>query len=527
MISKFATSVPVSCPMSAAVRRVAKDARRSGKMRRVRRPPSVAVLGAGAGGLAMGVALRRAGFAFTIFEKRDGVGGTWRDNTYPGAACDVPSHLYSFSFAPNPGWSRTYATQPEILAYLEGVADRFGLRPHIRTGQTVERARWLEDEQEWLLTTSTGEAHRADVLVSALGMLNVPFQPAIPGLDSFRGRVFHSSRWDHSKPLAGERVASIGTGASAIQYVPAIAGEVEHLTVFQRTPIWVSPRFDAEYTAEQQQRFAKSPLAAKRHRWGIFWTYQRASFQAADPMTAAQTELARGYLDRKVADPALRAILTPDFPVGCKRPLTSRTWFPALTRPNVRVVTAPITRVTPEGIETADGEEHRVDTIIFGTGFRANEYLTTVDIAGRGGHPLRERWRDGAEAYLGLTVSRFPNFFMLYGPNTNGVNSILFMHEAQCHYVVRALRMMRRRRLTSIDVRRDVERRYNLKVQAGMTGTVWQAGCRNYYTVGNGKNITQLPYSAGEYWVRTRIVGWWRYHRMRRRQPSRRPAGDC
>jgi cation diffusion facilitator CzcD-associated flavoprotein CzcO len=484
------------------------------------RRPTVAVLGAGAGGLAMGVALKRAGFDFTIFEKSDGVGGTWRDNTYPGAACDVPSHLYSFSFAPNPSWSRTYATQPEILAYLEQVTDRFELRTHIRTGVAIERATWLEDEQQWELTSADGDTHRAGILISALGMLNVPLQPDVPGLETFRGRVFHSSRWDHSLPLTGERVASIGTGASAIQYVPAIAEDVAQLTVFQRTPIWVTPRFDNAYTAEQQQRFAKVPLSAKRHRWRIFWTYQRTSFQAADPFTVGQTEFARGYLERKVPDPDLRAVLTPDFPVGCKRPLTSRTWLPAITRPNVRVVTSPISRVVADGIETSDGEQHAVDTIIFGTGFRANEYLTTVEILGRDGQSLRDRWCDGAEAYLGVTVSGFPNFFMLYGPNTNGVNSILFMHEAQSHYVVRALRMMRRRRLTSIDVRADVEHDYNVKVQAGMAGTVWQAGCRNYYTVEDGKNVTQLPYSAGEYWLRTRIVGWWRYRRTRKRRPT-------
>jgi cation diffusion facilitator CzcD-associated flavoprotein CzcO len=476
------------------------------------------VLGAGAGGLAMGVALKRAGFDFTIYEKSDGVGGTWRDNTYPGAACDVPSHLYSFSFAPNPSWSRTYATQPEILAYLEDCTDRFGLREHIRAGVNITSARWSDPEQGWTLTTASGETHRADVLVSALGMLNVPLQPDVPGLESFRGRVFHSSRWDHSKPLAGERVASIGTGASAIQYVPTIVDEVEHLTVFQRTPIWVTPRFESDYTDEQRRRFAKVPLAARRHRWGIWWTYQRTSFQASDPFTVAQTELARSYLARKVDDPDLRAALTPDFPVGCKRPLTSRAWFPALTRPNVRVVTSPITGVTPTGITTADGDEHSVDTIIFGTGFRATDYLTSVDITGRDGLSLRERWAEGAEAYLGLTVSSFPNFFMLYGPNTNGVNSIMFMHEAQAHYVVRALRMMRRRRLSSIEVREDVERAYNIKVQQGMAGTVWVTGCTNYYTVANGKNVTQLPYSAGEYWLRTRIVGWWRYRRTRKRR---------
>ena len=484
--------------------------------------PTVAILGAGAGGIAMGVALKRAGFDFTIFEKSDGVGGTWRENTYPGAACDVPSHLYSYSFAPNPNWTRTFATQPEILAYLEDVADRFGVLPHVRTNTAIASAEWDDAAQLWTLTSRTGEIFTAHVLVSGLGMLNVPFVPDIPGLESFRGRAFHSSQWDHSRPLAGERVASIGTGASAIQYVPAIAGEVAHLDVFQRTPIWVSPRFDDEYTDAQKQRFSEKPLTAKRHRWQIFWTYQRASFDVEHPFTQMQTEFARSYLNRKIEDAELRATLTPDFPVGCKRPLTSRTWYPALTRPNVSVVTTEITAITPTGIRTADGTLHEADTIIFGTGFRANEYLTTVEITGRDGRKLQDAWSAGAEAYLGLTVSGFPNFFMLYGPNTNGVNSILFMHEAQAHYIVRALRMLRRWRLGSLDVRPHVMRAYNDKVQAAMEGKVWTAGCTNYFATSSGRIVTQLPYSAGEYWLRTRIVAPWRYQLTRRRKRATR-----
>ncbi len=346
--------------------------------------PTVAVLGAGAGGIAMGVALVRAGYDFTIYEKSDGIGGTWRDNTYPGAACDVPSHLYSFSFEPNPWWSRTYATQPEILAYLERCTDRYGVRPHVRTGTAITTARWDDAEQHWLLVSSAGEEFTADVVVSGLGMLNVPFTPDIAGADRFRGRMFHSSRWDHSKSVAGERVASIGTGASAIQYVPAIAPEVEHLTVFQRTPIWITPRLDEAYTPDQQRRFARVPLAARRHRWQIFMTYQRASFDTDSELTEMQTALARSYLERKVEDPELRAKLTPDYPVGCKRPLISRGWYPALTRENVRLVTDDIAEITEGGIRTVDGECHEVDTIIFGTGFHANEYLRTLDVVGRG-----------------------------------------------------------------------------------------------------------------------------------------------
>jgi cation diffusion facilitator CzcD-associated flavoprotein CzcO len=481
--------------------------------------PTVAVLGAGAGGIAMGIALQKAGYDYTIYEASDGVGGTWRDNTYPGAACDVPSHLYSFSFAPNPNWSRTYAAQPEILAYLEQCVERYGLRPHIRTGTTITHADWEEAAQRWRLTAASGENFVATVLVTALGMLNVPFQPEIPGADRFKGRLFHSSRWDHSKPITGERVASIGTGASAVQYVPAVAAEAEHVSVFQRTPIWITPRFDNPYSEADQERFATVRFAAKRHRWQIWWTYQRSSFIAADEQTTMQTALAQSYLERKIDDPELRAKLTPDFPVGCKRPLMSRSWLPTLTRPNVRLVTSPITEITETGLRTADGEEHPADTVIFGTGFRAHDYLTTIEISGRDGRRLSEQWCDGAEAYLGLTVSGFPNLFMLYGPNTNGVNSILFMHEAQAHYIARALRMMTQWRLGSVEIRDSVMRAYNHKLQAGMAGTVWLAGCNNYYSAPSGKIVTQLPYSGGEYWLRTRIVGFWRY-RVRPRRPK-------
>jgi cyclohexanone monooxygenase len=464
----------------------------------------------------MGIALKRAGFDFTIFERSDGVGGTWRLNTYPGATCDVPSHLYSFSFELNPWWSKTYAAQPEILAYLERCTDQHGVRPHLRTDTAITDARWNEARAHWVLTSDEAEVFTADVLVSGLGMLNVPAIPDIPGAERFRGRAFHSSRWDHSKPLAGERVASIGTGASAIQYVPAIAGEVDHLTVFQRTPIWVAPRFDQPYPPERQRRFARVPLSARRHRWGIWWTYQRASFRADSEQTAQQTTLARGYLERKVSDPELRAALTPDYPVGCKRPLTSRDWFPALTRSNVRLVTEGITEITERGLRTADGEEHEVDTIIFGTGFKANDYLSAIEIVGRDGRRLHDDWADGAEAHLGTTVAGFPNLFLLYGPNTNGVNSILFIHEAQVHHVMRALRAMSRWGLRSVEVRRSVMDRYNRRLQAAMAGTVWLAGCRSYYTAPSGKIVTQLPWSGGRFWLRTRVLLPWLYRWSRR-----------
>jgi cyclohexanone monooxygenase len=485
--------------------------------------PIVAVLGAGAGGIVMGIRLKRAGYDFTIYEKSDGVGGTWRDNTYPGAACDVPSHLYSYSFAPNPWWSRTYATQPEILAYLERCTDQFGVRPHVRTGTAITEARWDDVDQQWELTADSGERFRADVLVSGLGMLNVPEVPEIPGADRFRGRAFHSSRWDHSKSTAGERVASIGTGASAIQYVPAIAPEAEHVTVFQRTPIWITPRFDEAFTPEQQRRFARLPFAAKRLRFQIFLQYERARFEADAEFTVMQTELARSYLARKIEDPDLQARLTPDYPVGCKRPLVSRQWFPTLTRPDVRLVTEPIVEITETGPRTADGEVHEVDTIVYGTGFKASEFLSTLEVIGKDGRRLHDDWRDGAEAYLGLSVAGYPNLFLLYGPNTNGVNSVIFFHEVQTRHVMGALRTMRRWSLGAVDVRPGVMARYNRRIQAGLQGTVWMAGCRNYFTAASGKVVTQLPFSGGRYWLRARFFLPWRY-RLRRRHRVSPPA---
>ena len=475
------------------------------------------MLGAGFGGIAMGIQLKRAGYDFTIYEKGDGVGGTWRDNSYPGAACDVPSHLYSFSFELNPWWSRTYATQPEILSYIERVTDQYGVRPHVRTNTVIKEARWDDAAQQWLLTSDVGETSTAHVLVSGLGMLNVPHVPDIPGQDRFRGRMFHTSRWDHSKPLAGERVASVGTGASTIQYVPAIAPDVEHLTVFQRTPIWITPRLDRPYTPEEQRRFARSKLAIRRERWKIWWTYERSAFETDAEMTRQQTTLAQSYLERKIEDPDLRARLTPDYPVGCKRPLISREWYPALTRPNVRLVTEPIQEFTERGVLTCDGEEHEVDTVILGTGFRANEYLTAIDIYGRDGRRLHDDWREGAEAYLGVTVAGYPNLFLLYGPNTNGVNSVIFMHEAQVHYILRALRLLTRWRVGAVEVRRGVMRRYNNRLQAAMQDKVWLAGCNNYFTTPKGKVVTQLPYKGGEYWLRTRLLQIWNYRLTRRK----------
>jgi cyclohexanone monooxygenase len=456
----------------------------------------VAVIGAGPGGIAMGIQLAAGGYDFTIFDRNDGFGGTWRNNTYPGAACDVPSHFYSYSFALNPRWTKTFANQPEILAYLQKVADDNALRDHLAARTPVDTLRWSDTEMQWTVQTVDGETHRFDAVVTAVGMLDVPKIPDIPGAGRFRGRAFHSSKWDHTKSTAGERVASIGTGASAIQYVPEIAPEAAHLTVFQRTPIWVSPRYDEPFTPEQHELFERDPAEALKVRDAAFQAYEAANFGVESQMTKELTDVASAYLNRKVADPALRAKLTPDYPVGCKRPLQSRAWFPTFALPNVTLETSPIVEFTERGLRTADGAEHAVDTVIYGTGFHAADYLRSLDVYGTGGRRLRDDWRDGPQAYLGTVVPGYPNLFTLYGPNTNGVTSIIYILEAQAEFVRRMLDDMVRTGAQAVEVKRDVHDRYNDEIQRAMQGTVWLANCNNYYRHSNGKVVTQFPYSG-------------------------------
>lgn len=456
--------------------------------------PAVAVIGAGPGGIAMGRQLAARGYDFTIFERSGGFGGTWRNNTYPGAACDVPSHFYSFSFALNPFWTKTYAGQPEILAYLEQTAAGLRLADRLRPDTQIVSLRWSDSDRRWTITAATGEEFEFDAVVSAVGMLDIPNIPEIPGRQNFTGRAFHSSSWDHTGSIVGERVASIGTGASAIQYVPAVAAQAARLTVFQRTPIWVSPRLDDPFTAEQQQLFADDPAEALKIRDAAFQQYEAASFAESSQQTKDATDLARSYLHRKVADPRLRAKLTPSYPVGCKRPLLSREWFPALTLPHVSVETSPITGFTSRGLRTADGIEHCVDTVIYGTGFRAADYLAGIEVTGRSGRRLHDDWRDGAEAYLGTLVPGYPNLFVLYGPNTNGVTSIIYILEAQARYVGRLLDRIGEQ--GTVEVKQHVHERYNAEIQSAMAGSVWLANCNNYYRHPNGKVVTQFPYSG-------------------------------
>jgi len=441
--------------------------------------------GAGPGGICMAIKLLEAGIdAFTIFERSPSIGGTWFHNTYPGCACDVPSALYSYSFEIKRDWSRPYATQPEILEYFEHCVEKYGLAPHICLNTGIESAHWDDERAVWHLVTEPGDEHDIDVLVSAIGMFNGLHWPSIPGVDAFTGSLFHSARWRNDHDLTGERVAVIGSAASAVQFVPEIAPKVAQLHVFQRTPNWVMPKDDVPYTAEEIERID-------------------GAITFSDPQMVAVSQAMAANSMLVVEDPDVRAKLTPDFPHGCKRPLTSNDWYPTFNRPNVELVTDAIDRITADGVVTADGVCREVDTIIIATGFETTKYLSAIEVTGRGGRSLTNDWRDGAHAYLGVTTAGYPNLFMLYGPNTNN-GSILYMIEHQVGYAMRHLERMRSEELTSIDVRPDVVGAYNAALQHDLDGVeVWQAGCNGYYRGPNGTIVTQWPHSMTEYEVRT------------------------
>lgn len=480
--------------------------------------PRVVVIGAGVGGLCMGIRLKKAGLEnFTIFDKADAVGGVWFHNTYPGAACDVPTHLYSFSFELKSDWTRPYATQPEIRAYLEHCVDTYGLGPHLRLSTEVTDAVWDEEAAHWRVRTAAGEQIDADVVVSGVGMFNEVNWPDIPGLADFPGKVFHSARWDHDHDLGGRSVAVIGTGPSAVQFIPEIAPVAGRLTVFQRSAGWVLPKRDVPFTDEEVHRYRSSRLAVRRHRFEIW--------RGIEKMLTFEDEEARGLAEafgrahlEVVTDPHVRTALTPTDGFGCKRPIISNDYYPTFNRPNVDLVTAPITGVTAAGIVTSDGVEHPCDTIVLGTGFRAGRFASAIDIVGRDGVGIAEAWAGGPHAYLGIATTGFPNLFMLYGPNTNN-GSIIFMIERQTEYVVRLLRRMRRRRHAWVDVRRRVMDRYNRRLHAALDANpAWNApGCRNYYRdPSSGKIVTQWPHRTLRYWLETRRPGLFGYESARR-----------
>jgi cation diffusion facilitator CzcD-associated flavoprotein CzcO len=457
----------------------------------------VAIIGSGFSGLGMAIRLLQQGIDdFVVLERADEVGGTWRDNTYPGCACDVMAHLYSFSFAQNPNWKSTFGKQAELYDYLRDCADRFGVRAHLRTNHEMLSAEWDADTRRWLIRTNRGD-FTARVLVTGTGYLSEPAVPAVRGLETFEGKVFHSSRWDHDHPLAGARVAVIGTGASAIQFIPEIQPIVDQLDVYQRTAPWVGPKPDKPNSRRQSWMLRNIPGYQRfRRAFNKRGREILAFFMSKPERMAKVAQMASKHLEKSIIDPELRAKLTPNYAVGCKRLLFSNTYYPALTQPNVDVVTDGIERVGPRSIVTADGREREVDTIILATGFLATERPVAGRIVGRDGVKLADAWReDGMSAYRGTTVSGFPNLFMLLGPNTTlGHSSQTVMIEAQITYVLDALRQMDARGLASVEVRAQAQAEYNEVLDERLDGTVWNAGgCRSWYLDSKGRNPSIWP----------------------------------
>ncbi len=469
----------------------------------------LAIIGSGFAGLGMAIQLKKAGFHdFVILEKDDDLGGTWRDNRYPGCACDVPSHMYSFSYELNPDWSRMFAPQEEIWSYLQFCVDKYGLEPHLRFGSTVESLEWDDEARHWRVELSDGSELTPKAVVSGVGALHVPAIPSIPGAERFAGTAFHSAQWDHRCDLKGKRVAVIGTGASAIQFVPKVAEEASSLRVFQRTPPWIQPKPDFALPRWARGTFRHVPGAQRAFRNTIYWALESraAGFTINPKLMAPQEKLARLHLARQVPDPDLRAKLTPDYTIGCKRILLSSDYYPALAQPHVDVVTEGIREITPTGLVTADGVAHDVDVIIYGTGFKVTDALAEQRIIGRNGQKIQDAWADGIEAHHGTTIAGFPNLFMLLGPNTGlGHNSVVFMIESQVQHVLSCLRLLSEEKADAIEVRPGAQRRFNDHLQRRLGKAVWsEGGCKSWYLDDSGANRTLWPGFTFEYWARTR-----------------------
>jgi cation diffusion facilitator CzcD-associated flavoprotein CzcO len=468
----------------------------------------IAIIGAGFGGIGAAIRLKQAGIeSFTMFERGAEIGGTWRDNTYPGAACDVPSHAYSLSFEPYPGWTRKFSPSGEIQAYLLRLVEKWQLRPHLRLDTEIVEARFDEARGEWTLTTSGGESVTARVVISAVGGLVNPALPDIKGIESFAGDVFHTARWRHDIELTGKRVAVIGTGASAVQVVPAIAPEVERLSVFQRTPAWVVPKLDKRYSERAKRLFARFPFLLRASRFLQYATSELLGpmiFLDAPRLSALGEGMSLRHLHEQVRAPALREKLRPHFQFGCKRILVSDDYWASFERENVELVTDPIAQVERDAIETKDGTRHPADAIVLATGFAVGLAAAPFPVIGRGERSLDAAWTGGAVAYKGMTVSGFPNWFILMGPNTGpGHTSVLVYTEAQIAHVVQAIQRIRRDRLRFVDVRPGVLERYNTRIQGRMRYMVWSS-CKSWYLSPDGSNHALYPGFAGEYALRTR-----------------------
>ena len=464
--------------------------------------PSIAIVGGGLGGVGAAVLLRRSGYRdVTLFEKGERVGGVWNHNTYPGAACDVPSHLYEFSFEPNPQWSRRYAPQAEIREYVEDVARRYGALESARTSTEVLKAEWDESRGSWSLQTSAGE-FGADILVAACGQLSVPKTPSIQGLDSFAGPAFHTAEWRHDVELAGKRVAMIGTGCSAIQTAPAIQPIVEHMDIYQRSPGWTIPKMDFAYSERAMRLFERFPALQRLDRTATFafMDVGAAAMTSQRWLLAPFRHAARRQIEKAIADEQLRAKVTPTDEVGCKRIMLTDEWYPTLTRDNVELITDPIAEITPRGIRLHDGSERAADVIVLATGFQTHGFVAPMEVLGVGGRPLAEEWHPAPHAYLGLSVPDFPNMFLIYGPNTNGgTGSVIYNIEAAAAHVIAALDAMGVAGAGRVEVRREVEEAFNRRLRAALAGTVWHTGCKSWYVDEQGNDPSQWPWLWSTY----------------------------
>jgi cation diffusion facilitator CzcD-associated flavoprotein CzcO len=474
------------------------------------RTPDVVIVGGGFGGIAAGVKLKQAGIGtFTICEKSDGIGGTWWENTYPGAEVDVVSHLYSYSFKRN-DWTRTHARRDELQRYLEAAVDDYGLRPHFRLGTKVDHAVWDEGSRSYTVGLEGGEQLTCNVLISAVGLLNHPNHPHWPGLEDFEGPKFHTSRWEHQHDLTGKRVAVIGTGSTAVQLVPEIAPVVKQLYLFQREPGWIVPKGERDFTPEERAALRR-PLQRRVERMKKFGLLERnlwggAIYRPGTKVNALREQQCRAYIEREFADrPDLRDAVTPTYHYPGKRPIFHSTFYSVLKRDNVELVPRAVASVTPTGIVDVDGVEREIDVLVIATGFKAAEYLPELEVTGVGGRTIHEVWDEEPYAFLGITVPGFPNFFMLYGPNTNG-GEIVFFLERQSEYAVRVAKRIMRGRVSAVEVRKSWTDVYNRWLQRRMKGTSWEE-CRTYFTAPSGRIVTQWPYGALLYGLLTKTLG--------------------
>lgn len=459
---------------------------------------NIAIVGAGFAGMAMAIRLIQAGRRdFVIFEKDDDVGGTWKVNDYPGCACDVPSHLYSLSCTLNPDWSRSFSGHAEIWAYQRALAKEYDLYANLQLNTQVVKAEFSDDEGIWRLQSGTGEEFSAQTLIAGMGGLSEPSIPKLPGAESFEGPKFHSQDWDHEYDLKGKRVAVIGTGASAIQFVPQIAQEAEQVHLFQRTAPWIMPKEDHAITDEDRAQFREFPWLLRLKRWVTYWGLEwRASALVFAPvLTRAVKRKCIKLIEETISDPELRAAVTPNYMPGCKRILLSNDYYPALARENVELVTSGVQEVKAQSIVSKDGTERPIDALIYGTGFKASDPVPRGVVFGRNGQDLLDAWSEGPEAYKGTTVAGFPNLFFVLGPNTGlGHTSVLVMMEAQVEYIMGALSALGKREAQWCDVRPEVQTKYNRWIQERMAKTVWSTGgCNSWYTDAQGKNVTLWP----------------------------------